>query len=306
MDLLDKSIVIELMFNSRISCQDIAEKYNSSRGIVRKRIKKLQEIGVIEHFTAWYSFAMVDANYVFGHISLDKTADKENVLKFLEKNSMIFVVIPMTSVDVVVHSTAIGIDGISELGSSIRKLDGVEEAELHIIQVNRGKKTELKKTHLRVLSVLFKNSRLSSTEIARKTGLSPRRVRRIIDEIITDGAVVLGTVINPAAGSGINFYAKTRWDERKSDSKTIAQKTKEIFPIAIWESYTSVSEPVMFTRFVVEHIKDVERISDTITQLEGVTSNQTLVFYPARISSILTRERLKEDILGEGFMFSVY
>ena len=72
MDLLDKSITLELMFNSRMSCQDLAKRCNSSRGVVRKRIKSLAEIGVIEHFTLWYSLAMVDAYFVLGHIKIKK------------------------------------------------------------------------------------------------------------------------------------------------------------------------------------------------------------------------------------------
>lgn len=301
MDLLDKSIILELMFNSRMSCQDIAEKYNSSRGVVRKRIRRLQEIGVIEHFTAWYSFAMIDANFVFGHIITEKTVDREKLLKTLEQNPMIHVVIPLSTGDILIHALAVGVDGLSNLGASIRKLRGVNEADLHLIRMHRGKKVDMKDIHLRVMGALFKNSRISMAEIARRAGLSPRRVRRVLDELVSGHGVVFGLARNPALGSGISFYLKIVWDDRKSDAKKIMEWLRRSFPRATWEPYISASAPVMFTRFIVEHIIDVEIISNALTGFEGLKSVETLIFYPARISSILTRERLKEDILSAGY-----
>ena len=302
MDLLDKSIILELMHNCRVSCQDLAKRCNSSRGVVRKRIKALEEIGVIEHFALWYSFAMVDAYFVLGHIKIKKMVEREKLLNMLEQNAMIHAVIPVASGDVVIHAVVVGIDGLSSLGSSIRKIDGVNEADLHLIQYNRGKKVELKKIHLRILAVLFRNSRLSGAEIARRTGLSPRRVRRILNEIITSEGIVFSIARNPARGSGINFYLKIIWDDKITNSQNLKEQFKLLFPEAIWESYISVSSPVLFTRFVVQHIKDVEVISNSASEIEGIKSIEPLVFYPARITSILSRELLKEDILKAGYV----
>lgn len=68
MDLLDKSIILELMSNSRVSCQELAQRYESTRGVVRKRIKKLEHTGVIQEYSAWHNPAMVDAEFVMGHV----------------------------------------------------------------------------------------------------------------------------------------------------------------------------------------------------------------------------------------------
>ncbi len=303
MDLLDKSIILELMYNSRASCQNLAEKFSSSRGVVRKRIERLQDIGVIEHFTAWYSLAMIEANLVLSHITTDQQTEKDEILRNLERNPMIHAVIPTVSHDFVVHAEAISLDGLSNLGVSIRKLRGVNKAELHPIQFNRGKKFEMKKIHLRVMSALFLNSRLSGAEIARRTALSPRSVRRALNEIVAGQGIIFGIARNPGAESGLHFYVKTTWDDRKTEAGAIIKQTQQIFPEATWESYVSACSPTLFTRFFVGYAKDAERISSAISGFEGVESIENLVLYPARVTSSLSRERLKDDILNAGFSF---
>ncbi|MFW9908397.1 MAG: winged helix-turn-helix transcriptional regulator [Candidatus Thorarchaeota archaeon] len=301
MDLLDKSIILELMTNSRISCQEIAEKYNSRRGVVRKRISKLEERSVIQEYSAWYSLAMVDAEYVFGHVRVTQEGKREDLVRELVQHSMVHAVIPLATGDILFHAIVVGTNGLSELGSYIRKLENVNKVELHLIQVDRGKKVELKKIHLQVLSVLFQNSRISVAEIARKSSLSPRRVKRVLDEIVTGAGIVLAIARNPALSSGLSFYTKIGLDERLSDAKRLIERIERAFPVETWESYVSASDSILFTRFFVDHIKDAEKISNELSKYNEIKTLETLVFYPARISSILTRDRLREDIVNAGF-----
>jgi len=301
MDLLDKSIILELMTNSRISCQELAEKYNSTRGVVRKRINKLEEKGVIQEYSAWYSLAMVDAEFVFGHVRVQEQLDKEELVRNLVQHQMIHAVIPLVTGDILFHANVVGSEGLSELGSSIRKLDNVEDVELRLIRSDRGSKVELKRIHMQVLSALFENSRISIAEIARKTTLSPRRVKRALDDIISGGGIVLAIARNPALGSGLSFYAKITLDERKSNAENLISRIEKEFPAETWESYVSASDPVLFTRFFVNHIKNVETISNKLSGFGEIGALETLVFYPARISSVLTRDRLGEDIIKAGF-----
>ena len=142
---------------------------------------------------------------------------------------------------------------------------------------------------------------MSGSEIARRTGLSPRRVRRLLHEIISSKGVVFGIARNPARGSGINFYLKIVWDDKVSNAQNLIKKIQAIYPEATWESYISLSAPVFFTKFVVEHIKETESISNLISEFDEVKSLETLVLYPARISSILARECLRKDILEAGY-----
>jgi DNA-binding Lrp family transcriptional regulator len=306
MDLLDKSIILELMTNSRVSCQELAKRFNSTRGVVRKRINKLEQMGVIFEYSAWYHLAMVDAEFVFGHVRIGQEMGREALVQELVQHPMIHAVIPVVTGDIVFHGIAVGTEGLSELGSTLRKLDNVEEVELHLIQYDRGKKVELKKIHLEVLSALFQNSRISVAEISRRTNLSPRRVKRAIDEIEAGGGISLAIARNPALGSGLSFYAKIGWDERKSDAKRLLERIETEFPVESWESYISASDARVFTRFFVEHIKDVETISNALLRYEEIKTLETLVFYPARISSILTRDKLMKDIVEAGFDICQY
>ena len=301
MDLLDKSIILELMSNSRVSCQELADRYGSTRGVVRKRIKRLENSGVIQKYSALYSPAMIDAEFVVGHVRISRQLGKEELVTELVEHQMIHTVIPVATGDIVFHAIVVGSDGLAELGSFLRKLDNVTEVELHLIQFDRGRKIELKNIHYNILSALFLNSRISVTEIARSINLSSRRVKRALDEIVDSDGISLAIARNPALGSGLSFYVKINWDERKIDARRLIEKIETRLPGETWESYISASEPIVFTRFFVEHIKNVEAISNLLSQFDEIISFETLIFYPARISSVLTRDRLGEDIAKAGF-----
>lgn len=301
MDLLDKSIVLELMTNSRVSCQELAEKYNSTRGVVRKRIKRLEEMGVIQEYSAWYSLAMVDAEFVFGHVRVNQQIVREEIIKDLVQHPMIHAVIPLATGDIIFHANVVGTEGLSNLGTSIRKLEHVNEVELNLIQFDRGNEVELKKIHFQIMSALFSNSRISVAEISRRTKLSPRRVKRALNEIESGRGIVLAIARNPALGSGLSFYVKIYWYEREANAKDLVELIEKEFPVETWESYVSASDSVLYTRLFVEHIKDVESISNRLSQFEAIRKLETLVFYPARISSVMTRDRLLDDIGKAGF-----
>lgn len=301
MDLLDKSIILELMFNCRMSSQELADKYNSTRSVVRKRIKKLKEIGVIQKFSMWYSFEMIDGYFVFCHIRLKDSAKKKIVYSALENNPMIHVIIPTVTRDVIIHGMVIGVNGLSQLGTALRSIEGIHNVEMHLLQGERRKLTPLKNIHFRVLAPLLENSRLSGSEISRRTGLNPRRVRRIMDEINASGCVIFGLERNPILGTGIHFYMRVSWIDSKATYCDIIDELKRRFPESVWESYVSASEPIFYTRFAVEHLKDVEIIDNEVSELEEVESVEILILYPARISSIFARERLMEDIITAGY-----
>ena len=51
LDEIDKKILYELISNARISYVELARKLNLSEAAIRKRVKKLKEIGAIRGFT---------------------------------------------------------------------------------------------------------------------------------------------------------------------------------------------------------------------------------------------------------------
>lgn len=55
MDVIDLKILEELKDNSRISFNDISERIGKTEATVRRRVKKLQEEGVIKKFTIEYN-----------------------------------------------------------------------------------------------------------------------------------------------------------------------------------------------------------------------------------------------------------
>jgi DNA-binding Lrp family transcriptional regulator len=55
MDVIDLKILEELKDNSRISFNDISKRIGKTEATVRRRVKKLQEAGIIKKFTIEYT-----------------------------------------------------------------------------------------------------------------------------------------------------------------------------------------------------------------------------------------------------------
>ncbi len=70
-------------------------------------------------------------------------------------------------------------------------MDGVELVEIYPILGRRDGKMDLKNLHLRVLKQLWDNPRMPVVEVAERSGLTTKRVRSLISEMI-DSRVFLG------------------------------------------------------------------------------------------------------------------
>lgn len=87
-DDIDNKIIKILLNNSRISNTKIARLLNISEASVRKRIKKIMEIGIIKKFTVELNYNLLGYKRVFIGLNIDK--DKIfNILEKISKNKNI-------------------------------------------------------------------------------------------------------------------------------------------------------------------------------------------------------------------------
>jgi DNA-binding Lrp family transcriptional regulator len=297
-DSLDKAILNELGMNCRTSYQSLAEKYGVSATSIKKRVEKLIEKGVLAEFIVELNLAMIDGEFFLALIRTDSSIKEHELVELLGSSEMISEVGALAGGSYIVFGSYIGATGLAEIGHFLRNQDSVKEVEIHTLLFPRGKKSQLKRLHLRVLKHLSDNPRMPVTKIAKSTGLATKTISRAIDEILESESVRLSIRWNLNASNSITFLSKIRWDEDKIDLGKMIDWLREKFPVDFWEPLISANEPVMFPAFVVNSLRDMERVTEILEEQEFIKSVVTLIGKPSRSFHDLRRYHL-EDMLKD-------
>ncbi len=92
-DIIDKKILKAISQNSRKNIIDIAEEINSTIDVVRYRLRKLEELGVISGYTLQLGFDNIDIQRYSVFFSLHKMSDdvEKKMFEFAQKqNNIVF------------------------------------------------------------------------------------------------------------------------------------------------------------------------------------------------------------------------
>lgn len=263
MDTIDRGIIWELHENCRISYQALAKKFGLTANGMRGRILKMMEAGIIDRFMVMLSVEMLDSDIMFALVYTDGTEDPEGFIARLGHSPMIALIgLGACTEGGVYHLFAqyIKSEGLNEIGSLIRRNKEVTRLEIYPILYSRGGKIELKKADLRVLKVLVDDARMPIREIAEKTGLTSRRVKRILDHFIETDSIWTTVRWNLSAGGCIQFLMRTTYDERAITADELVKWLRESFPRKYWDSSFVATSPEVFVEFVDDDLRDVEQI----------------------------------------------
>ncbi|MFW9799842.1 MAG: winged helix-turn-helix transcriptional regulator [Candidatus Thorarchaeota archaeon] len=304
MDAIDKKILLELDANCRVSFEELGRKLEMTSNAVKKRFDKLLDSGVIDHFVVAFKPAMTGAEYLIGEVSTDGSEDEEDFISHIGNNEMTVQVGLLAGGEgrsYMVHAEYIGSEGLLELSSFLRNLDSVTKVEVHTIATDSGRKVDLTNTHLRILRHLIDDPRMTISELARQSGLTARRVRRLLSELIEGRGFWFSARWNLSAGESTEFYVRIEYDEREGTTDEIEQWLRNEYPLEYWYSYASALEPVIFAKFVTEHFREAETITKRITATRFTRATRTMICYPVRKFPRLGQVKLQEMLAASGF-----
>ena len=71
---------------------------------------------------------------------------------------------------------------------------------------------------------------------------------------------------------------------------------RESYPVAYFYSHISVIEPVMFSVFMVDHLFNIQEISNAVRRLPGVNAIGTMIYYNAIVLPPITRIKMMDCI----------
>lgn len=298
LDEIDKTLWQELYGNCRASYQYLANKLGLTANGVRKRVERLIESGVIIEWSISLQPAMIDSQYAFIEVMTDGTHDSDELFKQFYDKPEIYVILPLTSGDYVLHAFYNGSEGLLNLSSFLRQLNGVKETQIHPTITSIGNKIELSNLQRRVLKFLVKDPRMSISQIAQESGLTSRRVRKIVDQLQESNAFIFDFTWNPNAGDSMAFLARIEYDPKKGTSDDIENRIRADYNLEYFYSHVSAIDTVMFSVFMIQHLFDMEQIANSLKKYPGVKTVKPLIYYSATVATPLTVSHL-EELLSE-------
>ncbi len=296
LDELDKKIVTDLQHNCRISYQELSRKYGISANAIRRRILNMEESGVISGYSIIMSPAMTGTSLLFGLLSTDGSRDEVEMVDAIGSNKYIMAASSYTDGVYALVAEYNSPQELQEIGTFLRTLDSVETAELHTIIGTWGTKMNLTKTHLRVLGPLLEDPRLPIVDIAQKTGLTARRVRRLIGELEENNAIRFVSLVELGAATSLPFIIRILWDEKAVTQAEIAEWLETHYPLKHRETYRSASEPVIYALLVADDITELVDTIRSIRQNKHVTSVKALISGHHKYFSSYRREKLVQMV----------
>ncbi len=296
MDELDMKILGDLGSNCRVSYQELSRRYGISANAIRRRVLNLEESGEISGYSLFLSPAMIGVNRILGLLTADGSRDEVEVMDEIGSHSGVIASASYSNGIYALVGEYATPKELLDLTSYFRRIESIEKTEIHQTIVPLGTQMELTRMHLRVLKPLWHEPRLSVVEVSKKSGLTARRVRRLLNQLEESRAIRFQALLELGAANSIPFLARVTWDERNANYEEIRNWIAQTYPLSHWETYVSATEPVLYSLIAVESLVEVNDVTRALRKYEKIQSVKALIskyhkFYPS-----ITRQKLVEMI----------
>lgn len=261
---------------------------------VKKRMNRLVENGTIHSFDVYLSHTMANLRSYMAIIETEGTHHEKEMLEQIVKNPHVFsagLVSDSACIVFAQYDRSIKSQIFEEF---LREIVGVRDIEIHTERTSDGSRVEFTPLQLRVLHQLLEDARMPVRIIAEKTGLTPRRIRRILKQLVECGGLMFVARYNLNVGTGITYYAQIYWNSDSADFNQIDSWLDKEFPGKYYDSHVSASAPMILSVFVLNHLKDAEILSQQICLNPVIKSVRTLFPFPARKNVRVQRVKLEE------------
>lgn len=280
--------------------QDLSRRYGISANAIRKRVKRLEETGAIGEYLVRFSLEMTNCDLLFGLIWTDGSNDEVEFVDSIGESQYILAAASYTNGAYALLAEYTSPSQLLEAGAYLRSLPGVENVEIHPLLMEKGGKLELSGLHLRVLNCLVDNSKMPIIDIAQKTGLTARRVRKLVREMVESPAIQF-TIGYELGQEEVPFILRISWDEQVLKHDKIKPWLEDKFGSLLWEFYLSALEPVVFTLFSVENVFEIDSIARAIRREPFVKTVKTLIGKHHRYFGGLSHDKIYDMLRDSGY-----
>lgn len=302
LDHLDFMILRDLRVNCRTSYEVMSRKYGVSANAIRKRVKRLQEEGIIADFVLSLSPAMANANPFFALAYSNQSLNDDALINMIGNHRLVSAIGFDSYGACVIVGSYSHPEELSEFSEFIRGFDCVRDCEIHPLPTHRGRKRELSALDLKVIKSLRNDPRKSIITIAEDCGLTARRVRSILDRLIEEDIIRPTINVNPNTGNTIWVDLRIRWDPKVTSGEFIRNELQEAFPNQLFHEMHSAIEPVMWADFLIEMVSESERITHKIKSIPSARVENTILPFPMKFFAGLTDSVLDQLLKEAGLL----
>lgn len=300
MDELDTKILGVLGQNCRVSYQELSRRYGISANAIRRRILNLEESGEISGYSLLLTAEMLGVHRILGILTSDGSRDEVEVMDEIGNHFGVIASAAYSNGTYALIGEYRTSEELLGLTSHLRRIDSIQNSEIHQIIQGTGSPFQLSKMHLRILKTLINEPRLSVVEISNKSGLTARRVRRLLGQLEESGAVRFQALLELGAAATIPFLARVTWDERKTNYQDVRDIITQTYPLSHWETYVSASEPVLYSLLAVEGLVEVNELTRALRRNDKIESVKALISMFHKFYESITRQTLL-DLIKEAY-----
>ncbi|MHA2385942.1 MAG: winged helix-turn-helix transcriptional regulator [Candidatus Thorarchaeota archaeon] len=306
LDKIDMAILRELLRNCRASYRAIARKTGLSPNAARNRVAKLTETAIITRFVVKLKTKAAGAGWFLGLVLTDGTEDIQDFLSRIGENPMVFNVTELVCVSggrYIVGGEHPSHTMLDEYEAFLKDLNEVQDVEFHTIQSTQcghGCTAEFSRVQLRVLKCLMHDARMQVSEIAERTGMASKTIRRALKELIEGGDIRFTLGFGPAVGDMVDIFVRITWDDEMISEDELIEWLWSEYPDEFWVPWTSESEAVVFAAFIVDSLLDAQRIAHQIRGTPFVMSSTLLVALTCAKFPSYSEMKLKEILDDSG------
>ncbi|MHA1930798.1 MAG: winged helix-turn-helix transcriptional regulator [Candidatus Thorarchaeota archaeon] len=300
MDAIDRAIISELLLNCRLSYEALGVKHGLSTSSVWRRVKLLQDEGVIERFSLNIHPNYVFPRIVFVIIDFEDSVDEEYVVDSLFSNSLVFNIssiingICILDIEILKDEEYDSFEKfVYEIESvkSIHSFKGINPPNDRNCVVSIPKFTDAEK---QIIKHLMEDPRMQVGEMSNATGFSSKKVNRILGDLTRDHRLLFSARARVTRKGCISFFMKIKLSDHQRSidvDNWIEENISEY-----WYSFTS--QDALFPCFLVDDSVNTRQISEKIKNHPEVVSTRSFIRVPYKKRPKIGERMLRDLIEG--------
>ncbi|MGY5854131.1 MAG: winged helix-turn-helix transcriptional regulator [Candidatus Thorarchaeota archaeon] len=293
MDNVDKTIIIELAGNCRVTIRSMSKKLGMSPTSIRKRVNKLRESGFLSRGYVFASLAMYDSEYAYALFTTDATENDKTFIDQIGVHPSIAAVTRIGPRKFSVAAQIVGSKGLFELGKFLRGFDCVQDVDVqfmypvlpspgppHHQYLYLGEKVTFTTPQLKILKYLRQDARLPARDIATKTNYTPRRVQQIIKSLLDNRGLYFTVLTRWSALGMIPSLILVEYDEKKVEPHEATKWVQEKDTLSYMNSWQLANQPRLMHFFATEDITTAESLTSIIKDAPFAKSAECVIYRP--------------------------
>ena len=274
MDKIDMHILSHLMNNCRESDRKIGKNIGISGNAVNSRIKKLEQLKIIEGYTIKIEPPILGYGIFYVVVSGDDIDEKLNQVKLIGE--------PFFTVPCVGGITVCGIVVKEEVEKKIELAKNIMK-DVRVLSIFEAEgnnlDSNLTKTDLEIIDKLLDNPRKKIEDVAKEAKLSTKTITRSLEKLYANESIQFTTIYDPSKLENYIPYAVLTWINGNMG------KIKKILDKKYGKNYMQI--PFLTKNQIVlflysNNIFKMDEVTQDIRKIPGV--DFTDIFIPKKIS----------------------